>query len=156
MATIVITGFILVKTTKAFINDNARQAFITQARIAATSIDSSLVKSLTGTASDAASSQYRSLKNQLTTIKNISQDMRFVYLMGLKNNNVIFLVDAEPANSEDYSPPGEIYPEPSADLIDIFYTGQAFVEGHETGSGRAAPYQSKVQPSYLSEGGEAQ
>jgi signal transduction histidine kinase len=129
MATIVIAGFILVKTTKAFINDNARQAFITQTRIAAASIDSLLVKSLAGAESDATTSQYASLKNQLIAIKNASKDMRFVYLMGLKDNNIFFLVDAEPVNSEDYSPPGQIYPEPSAELIKIFESGQAFVEG---------------------------
>ncbi|NNF97166.1 MAG: hypothetical protein HKM94_09600, partial [Halobacteria archaeon] len=101
MATIVIAGFILVETTKTFVYDNARQAFITQTRIAAASINSSLVKSLTGTASDTASSQHKLLKSHLIAIKNTSEDMRFVYLMRLKNNNVIFLVDAEPADSAD-------------------------------------------------------
>ena len=129
MATIVIAGFILVETTNAFINDNARQAFITQTRIAAAGIDSLLVKSLTGIESDATTNQYASLKNQLIAIKSTSDDMRFVYLMGKRSNDVIFLVDAEPVDSEDYSPPGEIYPEPSKELLNIFKNGQAFVEG---------------------------
>ena len=55
--------------------------------------------------------------------------MRFVYLMGQRNDGIIFLVDAEAPTSEDYSPPGEIYPEPSKELLEIFQHGQAFVEG---------------------------
>ena len=129
MVTIVIVGLVLIETTNAFINDNARQTFLTQTRIAAASIDPLPVISLTGAEPDTITSQYISLKNQLNAIKSTSADMRFVYLMGKINNDVIFLVDAEPVESEDYSPPGEIYPEPSKELLDIFENAQAFVEG---------------------------
>jgi diguanylate cyclase (GGDEF)-like protein/PAS domain S-box-containing protein len=49
--------------------------------------------------------------------------------MKLRNNEVIFLVDAEPQDSEDYSAPGDVYDEPSSKLLNIFMDKQAFIEG---------------------------
>lgn len=129
MATIIVAGVIITESAQNFINDNARQAFLARTRIAASGVDATLINSLAGNEADTTLSAYRSLKKQLNSIKTASSDMRFVYLMGQRNDGIIFLVDAEPANSEDYSPPGEIYPEPSKELLEIFQHGQAFVEG---------------------------
>lgn len=129
MATILVAGIIISETAQNFLNNNAEKAFVARARIAAAGIDASLVKSLTVDISDTTSTAYKSVKQQLITIKAASNDMRFVYLMGKQKNQVIFLVDAEPADSKDYSPPGQIYPNPSDYLMGIFETGNAFVEG---------------------------
>ncbi len=129
MATIVVAGVIITESAQNFINDNARQAFLARTKIAVTGIDASLVTSLAGQEDDTTLDAYASLKKQLIAVKDASDDMRFVYLMGKRNNDVIFLVDAEPTDSEDYSAPGEIYPEPSTELLGIFENGQAFVEG---------------------------
>ena len=69
------------------------------------------------------------IKKQLIATKQASDDMRFVYLMKQLGNDIIFLVDAEPKESEDYSPPGQVYPDPSPQLRQIFLDGQSFVEG---------------------------
>lgn len=129
MATIVVAGFIVADTAQNFINDNTRKAFLARTKVAATVIDPANINALSGNSSDITLDAYHRLKKQLVLIKNASEDMRFVYLMGKRNNQVHFLVDAEPANSEDYSPPGEIYPNPSDELLEIFKNGQAFVEG---------------------------
>ena len=129
MATIVVAGFLVAAMAQNFIDDNARQAFLARTKIAATAIEPTHVTALAGNEFDTTLDAYKLIKKQLISIKNTSEDMRFVYLMGIRNNQVHFLVDAEPANSKDYSPPGEIYPNPSDELLGIFENGQAFVEG---------------------------
>jgi len=129
MATIVVAGIIVAETTQNFINNNARQAFIARTKIAAAGITPILIDSLSSKETDIASNAYRFLKQQLIAIKAASNDMRFVYLMGRRNNQVIFLVDAEPPDSKDYSPPGQVYTNPSNELLEIFQNGQPFVEG---------------------------
>jgi signal transduction histidine kinase len=129
MATIVVAGFIIADTAQNFFNDNARKSFLARTKVAATVIDPANITALSSNKSDITIDAYHRLKKQLISIKNASEDMRFVYLMGKRNNQVLFLVDAEPPNSKDYSPPGEIYPNPSDELLEIFQNGQAFVEG---------------------------
>jgi len=132
MATIVVAGIIVTEMTQNFINNNAREAFIARTKIAAAGITPTLIETLTGKESDTASHAYRQLKKQLIAIKGASNDMRFVYLMGRRNKQVVFLVDAEPADSKDYSPPGQVYTNPSDHLLKIFQNGAAFVEGPVT------------------------
>jgi signal transduction histidine kinase len=129
MATIVVAGIIVAETTQNFINKNAQQAFIARTRIAAAGITPRLIESLTGNAPDTTSKAYGLLKQQLTVIKDASDDMRFVYIMGRQDNQIVFLVDAEPADSKDYSPPGQVYTNPSVQLLEIFHSGEPFVEG---------------------------
>lgn len=129
MATIVVAGIIVAETTQNFIHNNARQTFIARTKIAAAGIAPILIDSLRSKESDIASNAHEFLKQQLIAIKAASNDMRFVYLMGRRDNQVIFLVDAEPPDSKDYSPPGQVYTNPSNELLEIFQNGQAFVEG---------------------------
>ena len=122
-------GYFLVEFTHSIADRNARQAFITGTNLAALNIDAEKVTALQGNESDVAKEQYRSLKNSLIKIKETSESIRFVYLMGKRNGQVFFLVDAEPPESEDYSPPGQVYTETSENLSEIFNSGNAFVEG---------------------------
>ncbi len=129
MATILVAGVVITESVQNFLNDNARQTFLARTKIAATGIKPALVAELTANQSDVLKEPYQQLKRQLTSIKDASVDMRFVYLMGQQEKEIVFLVDAEPRDSEDYSPPGQVYPNPSDQLREIFQSGQAFVEG---------------------------
>jgi PAS domain S-box-containing protein len=56
--------------------------------------------------------------------------IRFVYVLGQRpDGTVFFFIDSEPPESEDYSPPGQMYPEASASLINVFTTGVEATEG---------------------------
>ena len=129
MATIIVAGILVSAMVQNFINDNTRQAFLARTKVAATVIEPENITALSGNESDINMDVYHRLRKQLSLIKDSSTDLRFVYLMGTRNNQVHFLVDAEPINSEDYSPPGQIYPNPSDELLEIFQNGQSFVEG---------------------------
>ncbi|MDO8302077.1 MAG: PAS domain-containing protein, partial [Sedimentisphaerales bacterium] len=101
----------------------------------ASSIDPLRAASLAGSAADCTTGNYRSIKQQLQTVKETlnasfaGTQCRFVYLMGLRNNRVVFLADAEPEDSADNSPPGQIYEEASKELIASFSNGKPFLEG---------------------------
>ncbi|MDO8524663.1 MAG: hypothetical protein Q7R99_03470 [bacterium] len=72
------------------------------------------IKNLSGSESDLQNSDYLSLKNDLQKALKVNPDIRFIYLMGRKENNIFFFVDSEPPNSPDYSPPGQDYPKASS------------------------------------------
>lgn len=91
------------------------------------------IKALKGGPVDKASPHYRRLKDQIKTVANSQNDIRYVYLMGLRNGKIFFFVDAQAdryasLNVPD-SEPGEIYEESSHGLIKSFSDGEPFVEG---------------------------
>jgi len=93
------------------------------------SLDNEQIRYLSGSQDDINSSQHSAIKKKLISLRSIDPSYRFVYLMGKNNGQVLFLADAEPVDSEDFSPPGQIYPDASEELHQIFEDGQSFVEG---------------------------
>ena len=83
----------------------------TVATTAASSLDPQLVGLLTGSSADIGSQQLEIVRGQLRRIHSAIPNARFVYLVTLRDDNIVFLADAEPTDSPDYSPPGQIYTE---------------------------------------------
>ncbi|MFC2101965.1 ATP-binding protein [Bacteroidota bacterium] len=107
-----------------------KDQLLMEGQIVANAINWRFVEKLNGNSSDIESPEYQRLKEQLTRICSAHPIARFVYLMGEKNNgSVFFFVDSEPDDSEDYSPPGEIYTEASRILKQVFITGVPTTEG---------------------------
>lgn len=96
---------------------------------AASAIEPAEVAKLTASSADLTFPEYRHLRAQLRNIRVANTDCRFVYLMGMKNGGVVFLADAEPETSQDYSAPGDPYDEASPELRHLLAGGPAFVEG---------------------------
>jgi signal transduction histidine kinase len=85
---------------------------------------------LSGSENDLSHPGYRDLKARLTEVRSINRDIRFIYLLANKNDNhenSYFIVDSEDPQSEDYSPPGQLYPEGDADVADIYETKKSTV-----------------------------
>jgi hypothetical protein len=93
------------------------------------SLDVESIRTLTGRPADERTPGFRQLAMQLRSYRMAHGDVRFVYLMGLKDNEVIFLLDSADPSSFDYSPPGEVYQVASPELVRSFTTGEPFVEG---------------------------
>ncbi|MBH1941759.1 diguanylate cyclase [Mobilitalea sibirica] len=55
--------------------------------------------------------EYKQLKNSLQKLIKINPKVRFAYLYTKIDGKIFFLVDSEPATSDDYSPPGQLYSE---------------------------------------------
>ncbi|MDO8589257.1 MAG: EAL domain-containing protein [Armatimonadota bacterium] len=131
---VIVGGWALTRTMGDAGDTFCRRNLLRRAVTAASAIDPSLLAGLTGSRADIGSEQYRRLRNQLRTIGLTNSDCRFVYLMGRGDGKVIFLVDAEPENSNDYSAPGDGYDEATPELLRLFSGGKAFVEGPLTDS----------------------
>ena len=96
-------------------------------------VSSGHVKALTGTEADLVSADYQALKEHLMQVKSTDPLIRFVYVLGQQpDGTVIFFIDSEPPGSEDYSPPGQVYPEASAILLNVFASGTEITEGPVT------------------------
>lgn len=107
-----------------------RNNLIIQAKIAMSAINIHRIETLSGSTDDVTTPDYIRLKEQLQNIKGVSANFRFVYLMGRKGDRTIFFyLDAESPESEDYSPPGQIYTEATDALQSSFSNGTAFTEG---------------------------
>ncbi len=76
--------------------------------------------------------EYQILKNTLKSIISSNPKARFAYIYVQKNNNLYFMADSEPANSKDYSPPGQQYTEAEKSYYKPFITGKEYLIGPAT------------------------
>ncbi len=109
-----------------------RRALLATTSAAAASFDSRAVATLEGSARDLTSSTFTDIREDLKRIHAAVDNSRFVYLMGVKDDKVIFLADAEDMDSPDYSPPGEVYDETTPLLRRVFAEDIAATEGPVT------------------------
>jgi PAS domain S-box-containing protein len=107
-----------------------REDLLTKTRLVESSVSATDVQKLNGSASDLGSPEYSALKEMMIRIHSADPQIRFVYLMGQRpDGDVFFFVDSEPPESEDYSPPGQSYPEASVSLLNAFISGTGSTEG---------------------------
>ena len=110
-----------------------REDLLAKTRLIQGGVGTLHVKALTGTEADLVSADYQSLKEHLMQVKSTDPLIRFVYILGQQpDGTVIFLIDSEPPGSEDYSPPGQAYPEASGILLNAFASGNETTEGPVT------------------------
>lgn len=87
------------------------------------------INSLSVDFSDINKESYQFLKMNLVDLKQSKNDIEFAYLMKKINNKLYFLVDSEDPESEDYSYPGQLYFEATANDFEAFLTKQTVVTG---------------------------
>jgi diguanylate cyclase (GGDEF)-like protein/PAS domain S-box-containing protein/putative nucleotidyltransferase with HDIG domain len=79
---------------------------------------------LDGSEEDLGTADYELIKISLIRLVETTNPIRFAYVMGKKDGNIVILMDSEPVDSADYSPPGQIYEEADAVLWDVFRSGK--------------------------------
>jgi hypothetical protein len=84
---------------------------------------------LLGTEADLESPDFEEIHAQLERMRPANAECRFIYLLAHRSGEVIFLVDSEPFDSPDSSPPGQVYEDASPELLRAFATGEAMTEG---------------------------
>ncbi len=100
-----------------------RDEFLQDASLVAASLNVDRLAHLAGDSTDLTTVDYLRLKQQLLSIRKIYPSCEFLYLMRQKfNGSVVFLLDAQPKESEDYAPPGLVYEEISQAYLDVFDT----------------------------------
>ena len=94
-------------------------------KVLALSVSAQEIESLQGDASDLQNPNYIKLKTLLAQAAEIETEARFVYIFGQKpDGRLFFYLDNEPADSSDYSPPGQIYEQTVPQDFQIFKDGQ--------------------------------
>jgi len=127
---IIVSGMVLTLWTVQHEENSLREELLTKTRLIQGSLSPGHVKVLQGTDADLVSPDYQALKEQMIQIRSTDPLIRFVYVLGQRpDGTIFFLIDSEPPESEDYSPPGQIYPEASAILLNTFTTGVETTEG---------------------------
>ncbi|MDD1772489.1 MAG: PAS domain S-box protein [Methanomassiliicoccales archaeon] len=113
-------------------DDGMRGYLLINSKVAATAIDIDDIRALNGTSDDLNRSEYQDVRSILEKQRAAVPIARFVYLLGQHpNGSYFFYVDAEPSNSSDYSPPGQLYETPSV-WIDEAFQGMAVTGGPVT------------------------
>ena len=126
---VLILGWVATEITGRLVDAEARQALVSRTLTALPAIDPEDVKKLTGTVEDFGKEHFDRIREKLAEVRRANSDTRFVYLMGLRESNVVFLADAEPMLSKWYSPPGQVYPQATPELKALFSGGEPYVEG---------------------------
>jgi len=109
---------------------NMRGELLQKTRLVAQTLDIERIQKLSGTKADLLNPGYQRLKQQLAMIRSATPRCRFAYLIGHKNHGTLFFyVDSEAERSSDYSPPGQLFEEPSDEFKKIFVTRIPFTEG---------------------------
>ncbi len=127
---IIAGGIILTAWSVQNEDTRLRQDLLTKSRLVKEGFSTGQILALTGSPDDLATAGYRSVKDELLRIRLADPPIRFIYFMAEQpDGTIVFLADSEPEDSEDYSPPGETYPEASATLRSAFASGVETTEG---------------------------
>ncbi|MBI4086427.1 HAMP domain-containing histidine kinase [Candidatus Kaiserbacteria bacterium] len=129
--TAIIIGLGILATVYAYIHADrlVKHSLLERANIIASTLEETKVGALSGTENDLYAPHYRDLKSKLMTIVAIDPEIRFAYLTGRRDGEIFFLVDSEPEDSPDLSPPGQVYDEATAVFHGVFDTGESALEG---------------------------
>ena len=82
------------------------------------------IANLSANADDVAKPEYSQLKHSLTRLAALKNPIKFAYLLGERNGDIVILLDSESPESPDYSPPGQVYPEADATIWNTFTSGK--------------------------------
>jgi len=92
------------------------------------SIDEQDVYNLKVSIEDTATTNYKYLKSKLVELRVINHESRFLYYIKKTDEKIFFMVDSEPADSKDYSAPGDEYVNEVDSLIFVpFRTGASMM-----------------------------
>ncbi|MDB6077337.1 MAG: multi-sensor hybrid histidine kinase, partial [Akkermansiaceae bacterium] len=77
-------------------------------RLGASTLDGKEIEQLRGEPEEITEPSYLALRPKLLQIRAALPETRFVYIAGVRREELIYLVDAEPLESSEFSPPGEV------------------------------------------------
>jgi PAS domain-containing protein len=127
---ILIGGIALTIMTAQKEDNRLREGLLVKNRLVREGFSTNQIEALTGSEADLSSPDYIAVKDALIRVRSSDPQIRFVYFMGQRpDGKIIFLVDSEPPESEDYSPPGQVYHEASETLQNVFVAKGEITEG---------------------------
>ncbi len=124
-------GIYLRWTWNAGISETTEQA-VRFAMAAGTGFQETVVSHLEASPGDIEKTEYIQIKNSLTELADLKNDIRFAYLYTLKDGKIYFLADSELPGSGGYSPPGQQYSEAPEVYYQPFSEGRPLITGEIT------------------------
>jgi len=107
-------------------NETSTKAIKT-ALLTGESLNGEMLKELNALPEDLGTAAYESIKRRLIEIVNIDSEIKFAYFYTQKAGKIYFMADSEPADSEDYSPPGQEYTEAKEEDFQPFADGKVLI-----------------------------
>lgn len=129
---ILIIGSIYLQYTWAKFKTNQSEEIIQIARSIVATLPKEKLENLETNLKDIEKPEYQNLKKTLQAIIGANPKARFSYIYIQKNKKLYFTADSEPANSKDYSPPGQQYTEADKAYYQPFSTGKEYTIGPAT------------------------
>ena len=116
---IIISGIYLFLSWNKYKTTASSEA-ITLAKSLSTLLQPEHITTLSGGSEDLDNPDYITTKNNLIKLVETTNKIDFAYLMSKKEDKIVFLLDSEPADSSDYSPPGQVYEEADGYTLSAF------------------------------------
>jgi PAS domain S-box-containing protein len=129
---ILISGAMYIHYTWAKFKNNQAGEVLQIARSIEATLPKKDLKTLEAKPSDIDKPQYKDVKNTLKTIIRVNTKARFAYIYTQRNGKIYFIADSEPAESKDYSPPGQVYPEADEATYQAFNNGKGIITDPST------------------------
>ena len=129
IALVVSSGLALMDYALDKVDSSQRESLLFRAGTIALTLDPAQIQSLSGSSADLNTENYQTLKRSLIEIRALNKDVRFVYILGLRNNKQFFYVDSEDPSSEDYSFPGQVYEDALPEDIANHKAGNSYTFG---------------------------
>jgi two-component system, cell cycle sensor histidine kinase and response regulator CckA len=126
---ILLTGWLFTEFIGEKKEASLKESLLLRVQLAGAALDPAMLKKLKWNDSDLKSKDYQYLKSKMIQFQKAAPDSRFVCLMGYRNHRTYVLADSEPADSPDYSPPGQYYAEASPDYIRLLGSGKEDIIG---------------------------
>lgn len=101
-----------------------KKEFLSRAMIVAGSVNPARISGLKGSEEDLFSSDYQRLKEQLWLVRQVMPQFGVLYILGKRDNQIVFMVDSEVQGSEFHSKPGHIYQDSNKAHKQVFNTGK--------------------------------
>lgn len=134
--TVIVAGLVLVALCVGYLFfawGRYQKMAKTDAIMLAESVESLLhpehIAALTGNPEDVTKPDYMMTKRSLSRLIQENDQIRFAYILGLRGEDMVFLIDSEDETSADYSRPGQIYYEATPDDMIPFSTGVSVLNG---------------------------
>lgn len=90
------------------------------------------IADLSGGPEDLKNPEYIRLKSNLMRLVEITNPIRFAYILAERGGNIIILLDSESPDSTEYSPPGQVYEEANDIYREPFQSGKTILTNTTT------------------------
>ena len=116
---LVVGGLSVAVVADRHAEQSARDALLGRALLAAGGINPERVASQTATSADVGTEDYERLREQLGRMTESGEDIRWFYLMALKDGEILFTADGIPLDDSGHAEPGTLYEQPPPGLAPV-------------------------------------